>query len=800
MDRDFTRRALVGAVVGGGIGAGFLSPVRGYLQRFAPFAGDAWGAARRDVGGTVTSPYGEATLRYDDYGVAHVEGETERALYFAVGYAQAADRLFQMDLQRRQMRGELSAVVGEVALPSDRFHVAMDFAGAARATWDATDGTETGDVVAAFVDGVNRYVENEPLPLEFRLLEYEPDPWTGTDVMLGEKQIAWGLTGSFRALRRETVAAELGRETAEQLYPYRMDHDAPIIREGVGEFDAETTTDRLPASPETLDPDLLSWLSAFESPPGIGSNSWVVSGEHTESGNPILANDPHLTLMAPPVWYETNLRTDDLSVRGVTFPGVPFVIIGENHGGAWGFTNTGTDVIDFYRYDTRDGEYRYGDEWREFETERRTIAVADGEDREVTVRKTVHGPVVGTESDGDDLTSEVGVAWTGLAATKTVDAVRQMSHSDGLDSFREALRDFDLPPQNCVYADRDGNTLYYVTGRHPRRYTDGEPVRGTRVFDGSEREGEWPGYTPYGESSWEGFVPFDEKPHVENPDYLGTANQRIIDDDRYPYYLAEAYGAPFRGQRLWDRLDRRIESDEPVTPAFMRDLQRDAYDERAELFVPTILSARATIDDDLADELDRLEAWDSRMTRDSRAALVFARFVEHYRREVFEEPLQDALDGRRDVEEYYPNDWVLLHLDDEDWFPEGREAAIATALRNAIDEIEAQDWATYGDYNVTAIDHPFGQSWLNYPRYPTDGSPATLNNYRKDAGVGASWRQVCPMGTAESMAVLPGGNDGDYFSAHYDDQLRLWADGEYRSLSRDIEGETAITFERGDGS
>jgi len=798
MDRDLTRRALVSAVVGGGIGAGFLSPVRGYLQRFAPFAGEAWGAARRDVDGRVASPYGEATLRYDDYGVAHVEGENERALYFAVGYAQAADRLFQMDLQRRQMRGELSAVVGEVALPSDRFHVAMDFAGAARATWEKTEGTETGDVVAAYVEGVNRYVEDEPLPLEFRLLEYEPDPWTGTDVMLGEKQIAWGLTGSFRALRKATVAAELGPETAEQLYPYRMDHDAPIVRDGVGEFDTETVAPK--SKDPAVDPALLSWLSAFESPPGIGSNSWVVSGEHTESGTPILANDPHLTLMAPPVWYEANLRTDDLSVRGVTFPGIPFVIIGENHAGAWGFTNTGTDVIDFYRYDTRNGEYRYGDEWREFETESRTIAVADGEDREVTVRKTVHGPVVGTESDGDDLTSEVGVAWTGLAATKTVDAVRQMSHSDGLESFREALRDFDLPPQNCVYADRDGNTLYYVTGRHPRRYTDGDPVRGTRVFDGSEREGEWPGYTPYGESSWEGFVPFDEKPHVENPDYLGTANQRIVDDDRYPYYLAEAYGAPFRGQRLWDRLDRRIESDDPVTPEFMRDLQGDAYDKRAELFVPTILSARATIDDDLSGELDRLGSWDYRMIRNSRAALVFARFVEHYRREVFEDLLQDALDDRRDVEEYYPNDWVLLHLDDGDWFPEGREAAIATALRNAIDEIEEWDWATYGDYNVTAIDHPFGQSWLNYPRYPTDGSPATLNNYRKDAAVGASWRQVCPMGDGESMAVLPGGNDGDYFSEHYDDQLRLWAKGEYRSLSREIEGETAVTFERGDGS
>jgi penicillin amidase len=805
MDRDLTRRALVGAVVGGGVGAGFLSPVQGYLRRFAPFAGNAWSAARRDVSETVTNPYGTATLRYDDYGVAHVDGENERALYFAVGYAQAADRLFQMDLQRRQLRGELAAIVGERALPSDRFHVAMDFAGAAEATWAGGKDTATGDVVEAFLDGVNRYVETEPLPLEFHLLGYEPDPWTGSDVALGEKQISWGLTGNFRTLRKDVLATKLGRETAEELYPYRMDHEAPILRDGVGEFEADSPSQEPPAT--AIDPALVEWVSSFEAPPSVGSNSWVVSGEHTQSGQPILANDPHLTLMAPPVWYEMNLRTDDLSVRGVTFPGIPFVIIGENHAGAWGFTNTGTDVIDFYRYDTRDGEYRYGDEWRPFDTETRTIAVADGDDREVTIRKTVHGPVIGTESDADELVSDVGVAWTGFAATKTVEAVREMAYSDGLESFREAVEQFDLPPQNCVYADRDGNTGYYVTGRHPRRYTDGDPVRGTSIFDGSDREGEWPGYTPYGESTWEGFVPFDEKPHVENPDYLGTANQRIVDEDRYPYYLAEAYGAPFRGQRLWERLDNRVESNDPVTPGFVRSLQGDAYDKRAELFVPTILSTRSAVDADLDGELDRLDAWDYRMTRDSRAALVFDRFLEHYRGAVFEAPLEEALGDRRDVQEYYPNDWVLLHLEENDiaetnangdWFPEGRERAIADALTTALDEIEANGWDTYGDYNVTAIDHPFGQPWLNYPRHATDGSEATLNNYRKDAAVGASWRQVCPMGEAESRAVLPGGNDGDYFSEHYDDQLELWADDEYRSLSREMAGTVAVTFERGE--
>ncbi|RXK50332.1 penicillin acylase family protein [Halorientalis pallida] len=804
MDRERTRRAVLGALLAGGVAGAAGTPIRRYLDRFAPFSGALWDTAGDELPEAVESPYGAATVRYDDHGVPHVSADDERALYFAVGYVQGADRLFQMDLQRRQMRGELSAVVGEATLDSDRFHVAMDFAGAAETTWNRLEGSETGDLVEAYTEGVNRHVGGDrPLPAEYDLLGFEPRLWKPADAMLAEKQIGWTLTGSFRTLRRETVRAA----GIEGLYPSRLDHDAAILGHEAGDA-AESRAQRTTAPSGTdqqraTHPDLESWLSGFESPPGVGSNSWVVSGEHTASGAPLLANDPHLSLMAPPVWYEMGLDGPETTVRGVTFPGVPFVVIGENDGGAWGFTNAGADVIDCYEYETRDGQYRYGDEWRDFETEERTIEVADGDDRTVTVRKTVHGPVLSAEADGDELRTEVGVAWTGLGATRTTEAVRDLNRSDGLEDALAALERFDLPTQNCVYADREGNTHYRVVGKVPIRRTDGEQVPGDRVFDGSAKEGEWAGYTPYGETDWtgEGFVPFAEMPHADQPGYLGTANQRVVDDADYPYYVAESYGDPFRGIRLWDRLDRRIGSDEPADPAFMRDLQRDTYDARAAQFVPVMQEAASAVDGDAAALLADLDGWDYRMDRDSRAALVFARFVDHYRDVVFEPRLAEALGDRRDVSEYYGGDWVLLGLDpDSAWFPDGRDAAIAEALARTATELDEHGWATYGDYNTTAVDHPFDRPWLNYPRYPTDGSPASLNNFRHEESVGSSWRMICPMdkSAAGSRGAFPGGNDGSVFSEHYHDQLRAWADGEYKSIPLGTNGEIAVRFEEGE--
>jgi penicillin amidase len=782
-DVDRIRRGLVAAIVGGTAAGGLFSGAATYLDQFAPLSGDVWRATTDSPPSHVSSPHGPAELQYDDHHVPAIEADNEYALYYAVGYAHGTDRLFQMDLQRRLMRGQLSEVVGDATLDSDEFHVRMDFARAADANWAALQSRnqEVAAITEAYAEGVNAARDDQRLPPEFELLDYEPAPWTPADTLLLQLQISWTLTGSFETLRRANLRDALG-EDYEALYPRRYDHDSPILRgEGASSatgsssrtaVESERTASGSPGTP------LTDWLSSFESPDGVGSNSWVVHGEHTESGDPIVANDPHLSLLAPPVWYQQHLEARDYWVRGVTFPGVPFVIIGENHAGAWGFTNVGADVLDCYEYETDGEQYRYRGEWREFDTEAHTIRVADGDDRTITKRKTVHGPLL--EREGQ----RVGVAWTGLTATATTDAVHAYAHSDGLAEFREATRDFDLPTQHVVYADRSGNTYYKATGRYPIRRVDGEEVPGWRVFDGSAGEGEWEGFTPYGESSWKGFVPFEEQPGAVNPPYVATANQRLVDDPEH--YWAESYSAPFRGERIYERLDA-LTADGPVTPRDMRAVQLDALDTRARRFVPRLLDA---VDVAAAGApFDALADWEYRMVPDSEGALGFATFLDAYREELY----ADAFDALDLDDGDWPNDWVTIHLgDDAGWFdrertPESATEAMAAAVHAASERVEEEGWETYGDYNVVSLEHPFNQSFLNYPEHPTSGSPATVNNFRRDSDVGSSWRMVVPM-DGQTGVVLPGGNDGDPFSPGYDDQLAAWAAGEYYPFDREFDG------------
>ena len=803
MDREMTRRLLLGALVGGGVAGAYLSPARDYLDQFAPLTGSVWQSARSQRNERVDSPYGPADVRYDDEGVPHVNAEDEQALYFAVGYTQATDRLFQMDFQRRLFRGKLSAVAGDVTVESDRFHRQMAFGDAADATAEHIRETDIGPVLDAYTDGVNAAMEREQLPLEFSLLAYEPEPWTLADTTLIEKIIAWQLTGNFRTLRRARIRDEFGADLTAELYPSRFDHDVPIIRDthDTPTFGDEVATADIPdgSVPSIETPDvstpsaetaLVDWLGQFEPADNLGSNSWVISPEYTGGDAPILSNDPHLSLQAPPVWYEMHIDGPDHRVRGVAFPGEPFVVIGENDHGAWGFTNAGADVIDFYRYD-HDGEtYRYGDDRRRFDTRTETIEVAGGRDRTVEVRKTVHGPVV------EESEQRVGVSWVGHTATETTLSLYDLTHSEGIDDILDAVERFESPNQNLVYADREGNTLYYMTGRIPIRRTDGEPVRGDQIFDGSAREGEWDGFEPFGRSTWDGFVPVSEHPHVVNPDYLATANQQIVPDEQVGYYLAESYASPYRGRRIYELLDDRAASGEPMDIDFLRTLARDRYDGRAEQLVePLVETARTPGESRLDEAADLLEDWDYRMSADSRAALLFVRWFDTYRNEI----LADAFDEFGLDESYYPSDGAIAHLPrDSHWFgPRGRARTMRVALRDTLAEIDASDADVYGDIAHTGrIEHPLGLDFLGYPEHPRGGSGQTVWNFAPEGPWGGSWEMHADF-DGKLLGLLPGGNSGRYFSPHYDDQIRRWANGRYRELSRTVEGELTVRFREG---
>jgi penicillin amidase len=800
-----TRRALLAALAGAGPVAAALSPVGQFLDIAAPLSGSLWDTVGRPPK-TVESEYGPATITYDDYHVPHVEADSERAAYFAVGYAQAADRLGEMDLVRRRSRGTLAAAVGEQGRENDRFAAKMDFLGAAEASREAIRGTETEAVVQAYADGVNAYMEEGPLGVEFGILGYEPDEWTVLDTALVGVQLSWFLTGSFDALRRSVIEETFDAETRQTLYPDQLDHGDPIVRpgetggdlRGVSASAVAKEADNSSGGTQSVDPELLSWLSNFEEPRIVGSNSWVLSGDVTASGEPIVCNDPHLALQAPPIWYQQHVSTGERTVRGGAVVGTPFVTIGENDDGAWGLTNVGADVIDFYDYETRDApsgdgqQYRYRGEWRDFDREERTIEVSGGENEQVTIQKTVHGVYLDREVDGE--TRAIGVAWTGMSDTREMQAIHEWGRSTGMESFRAATEKMDVPTQNLVYADRGGNTLYQMSGKIPIRRIDGEVVRGGRVFDGSAGEAEWDGFEAFGESSWDGFIPYDEKPAVINPDYIGTANQRTADDPTYP--IGQRYDSGFRGVRIYDRLDAAAETGD-IDREFVRSLQTDVFSVRAAMLVPAILDARSEMPSKADEWLDALAEWDYRMERESKAALVFRHCYDAFERLTWKDDFEDAGLG----EEFWPQEWVLVTLPADSAFFDGdRASVLAEAMDDAVDTIESEDWETYGDYNVTAIDHPFGGqvSGLNYERIATNGSPETVWSFSTEGSYGASYRLLADFG-GHSSDVIPGGNDGSPFGDSYEDQLPLWARGEYRRLNDPPGGGADVTVEEGDG-
>jgi penicillin amidase len=807
---------LVSAGIGGGSFVSLSAPASGAAWEPAYGANDGSVASEAaDLAGPreIENPYGDATVRYDEHGVPHVEASNERALAFAVGYVQARDRLFQMDLQRRLMAGNLSAAFGERALESDRFHRRMGFDDAANASWQRIRDTKTGAGVRAYTAGVNRYMDTRPTPFEFRANDYEPTRWTPQDTLIVGKLIAWQLTGDFRDLETRSVRRAFPdrRDEIDRLYPDQLDHDDAIIDNAAGGDRNDLARPR-PAPVGGTEAGgtqaLYESLRPYQSSPGLGSNSWVVSGRYTLDGSPIVANDPHLSLMVPPVWYEQHLTVrgesgDSLDVRGVAFPGVPTVVIGSNDDIAWSFTNVGADQTDLYRYERpSEDTYRYQGETREFETHNETIPVKDGRDRTVRIRRTVHGPFLSRETPQGRV--GVTVSWVGLGDTRESVAIYELNRARNLDEVRAAMRRFDSPTQNLVAAVSDGGTYFRLTGRYPVREVDGRSVEGDRIFNGSAARMEWPGFEPYGRTDWSAFHDYEAVPEVRDPGYLATANQRTMDDP--PFYIAHSprYADPYRGERIDELLDRRARNGTAITTDYTKRVQRDVHSEAAEDFVPLVGNATDRMDLETRSAADTLADWDHNMTRDSRGALLFALWLDHYRNATF----GDEFRSRGLDESYFPKDNTLARLPaDSRWFDdvrtdrrERRSAVAARALREAVAEADREGWDTYGDYNRLDMDHPFPLSFLDYPERAMDGSPYTVSNFRsqRSTQAGSSWRMIVTGDTA--FGVIPGGQSGNPYSPHYSSQLDAWAAGEYRPMPLRSQGERELVFVRSDGA
>lgn len=505
------------------------------------------------------------TIRRDARGIPYITARNERDLFYAQGYVTASDRLFQMEVLRRTVRGELAEILGKEALEDDKRRRTYGFAQLAE-SGVGKSSPEFEAALRAYADGVNAYIagHRDALPAEFTSLKLTPRPWTPADSLAIAFLFAEGLSTTWPGDIAVDALKDLPGEQRELLFPATSPLDLYLV--GAGDARERKSIAR-PASKVSLrDASAVVDIQlAFEA-----SNNWVVSGSRTVTGKPMLANDPHLSPSAPSIWYLTSLHAPTLHAAGVTTPGLPGIILGHNEHIAWGCTNLGPDVQDLYRetFDPANPHrYRSPVGWLDATVRKETIAVRDSEPVTIEVVMTRHGPIV-FEGDG----GRFALQWTALDPTQSsaFDTFYQINRARNWTDFRRALRNYSGATQNFVYADRAGNIGYYGAGRIPVR-ARGD---GSTPLDGATSDGRWTK-----------FIPFERLPHLFNPPsgIIITANQRIA-GPAYPYLLTAAPGPPYRARRIHELLSKKTK----LTLDDLRAAQADAYSYADAIFIAEV--------------------------------------------------------------------------------------------------------------------------------------------------------------------------------------------------------------------
>jgi len=795
--------------------------------------------------GTIQVPGldGQVEVIRDEFGVPHIYADTPHDLFMAQGFVHSQDRFFQMDFWRHISHGTLSEMFGDSQVDTDTFIRTLDWGGLAQRQYDA-DSPDLRGILDSYAAGVNAYIAKTPqkdLSFEYTILSlinggYNVEPWTGAQSLAWGKVMSWDLGGNLGAeIERAMALATMSPERVRQLAPRYPDDRHPVI---VGNSTAEAYgAEASYAVPEGAIEPLadtyrsiagLNHLTGGEVDTGIGSNSWAVSGARSPTGNAILANDPHLGMQMPSIWYQVGLHCRVVNdecpydVAGFSFAGVPGVIIGHNANIAWGFTNLGPDVQDLYIEKVNpdnEFQYEYMGEWLDMDLRTEVIDVAGGDSVEVTVRSTIHGPIISGSygpldtvgESGLDLPEPYAVAlrWTGLDDIPSIAGpIHRINTARNFEEFQEAARLFRVPSQNLLYADITGSIGYQTPGNIPIRANgDGTlPV---------------PGWTD--EYEWTGFIPFEELPSVMNPPsgFIVTANNEVVDDS-YPYLLTEDWAYGYRARRIVDML----EAYPSAGIADFAAMQFDSRDLNAEFLRPFVLSAvegSAPAAGSEADAVAALASWDLQDAVDSTGAAIWqATWAEILARTFNDELHEDfpASGGSRWFEVVrgiadLPNDlfWDDVTTDGK----ETRDDILADAFSAAVSMLEdrfggdVDDWA-WGDlHTVRFTSASLGSTGIgliddrfNRGPYPVAGSESVVDavGWNADEGFEVDWlpsmRMIVDLGNlANSLTIHTTGQSGHIDHPHYDDMIPLWLDGRYASMlwSRsDIEAQAESTL------
>ncbi|MFH8772102.1 penicillin acylase family protein [Streptomyces sp. NPDC017958] len=829
---------------------------------------------------------GPVDVKRDGNGIPQIYASSDEDLFMAQGFVQAQDRFYEMDVRRHMTSGRLSEMFGKGQVKNDEFLRTLGWDRIAKEEYDTKLSDSTKKYLDAYAKGVNAYLQGKDgkdISLEYAALgftnDYEPAKWTPVDSVSWLKAMAWDLRGNMQdEIDRALMTSRLGPQQIEDLYPeYPYSRNKPIVQEGQysdvaktfqqggatnGSQGATGTTGSSTSSTagSALTSQLAGLYKVLGDVPtavgvngqGIGSNSWVVAGKYTITGKPLLANDPHLSASLPSVWYQMGLHCRTVSskcqydVTGYTFAGMPGVIIGHNAGIAWGMTNSGVDVTDLYLEKLSGNGYLYDGKVRPFKSREETIKVAGGKSKTIVVRQTADGmPLL---SDRDDELVQVGrkaavntaapdrgdgygiaLRWTALDPGTSMDAVFALDKAANWSDFRSAAALFDVPSQNLVYASTDNHIGYTLPGRIPTR---------SSVDDGSIPAPGW-----NSKYRWTGFIKQDELPYEYDParGYIVTANQAVVDKDKYPYTLTTDWGYGARSQRITDLIESKIKGTGKISTDDMRQMQLDNSSEIAKLLVPKLL--KINLDDKNVREAQKLlEGWDYTQDADSAAAAYFNSVWRNILKLAFGNKLPkelrvkgqclwvDKIDstgpvdddtkvrecGQRDADQAQPDGgdrWfevvrTLMDKPDSDWWktpksgtrPEAnnRDQLFARAMTDARWELTAKlgkdiDTWSWGRLHRLFLKNQtlgtegpeFLQYVLNRGPWKLSGGEATVNatGWNAAGGYGVVWvpsmRMVVNLKDLDkSKWINLTGASGHAYSAHYTDQTSKWVKGE----------------------
>lgn len=787
-----------------------------------------WWTVRRSfpqVTGTLRVPglHASVDIFRDAMGIPNLYADDEHDLFMAEGYIHAQDRFWQMDFWRHVGAGRLAEMFGESQVDTDTFLRTLGWERVAEQELAQADA-DTLAILQAYTDGVNAYLADHTgtaLSLEYGILKllspsYQPAPWNPVNTLTWAKAMAWDLSDNLdgeieHALLLKTLTPE---QLAELYPPYPGDH--PLIVQSYGpaadrsseDFSA-ATRGALPAI-QALSARVASVNSLLQAGlPGLGSNNWVIAGSHTASGKPLLANDPHLGIQMPSIWYQIGLHCRTMQadcrydVGGYSFAGAPGVVIGHNNDIAWGLTNVGPDVQDVFiekiNPDNPD-QYEVNGQWQDMTVMHDSLQVAGGDNVDLTVRLTRHGPIISetygklesfTEDAGIDLPEPYALAlqWTALQPTQVFASLLRVDRAHNWDEFREALQDFAVPSQNFIFADTQGNIGYQMPGLVPiRAHGDG-----------------WlpaPGWTD--DYEWTGMIPFDQLPSAFNPEsgYIATANNAVVGTG-YPYFISRSWDYGYRAARIV----QMIEAKPTLDPQDIQAIQGDDQDAAAGITLPYL--TQLTFSDPIADQaLDLLKSWDQQDRMGSPAAAVFYLFWRQLILSTFSDELPDGPlpDGSRGFTVFSS----LLAATDSPWWDdqttsavEGRDDILRSAFSLAVDQAQSQlgtdptRWRWGQLHTATFRNQSLGESGVapiealfNRGPFETSGGTSIVNATAWEVDEGPevtalpSMRIINDLSNWDnSLWVQTTGESGHAFHPHYVDQADLWRQIEYLPMN-----------------